>query len=221
MRKLDKKLENRKIEEARLINFGFVRENDSYLYETTILNNKFKVVINVSKDLKMTSRLIEIMTNDEYLLADLAGANGKFVKTVQEEYEEKLNYIINNCTALDIYKSEYTRKVIKYIKDKYNDDLEFLWPSSPKNSIFRHKDSKKWYGAVLTLSKRKLGFDDDEIVEIIDLKNTVEEISTLIDGKYFFPAYHMNKKHWFTIILDGSIPIEKVFEYIDISYNIK
>lgn len=221
MRRLDKELENRKIEETMLRDCGFIKKNDGYTYETTILNNKFNLIINVSKDLKMTSKLIEIATNDEYLLADATGIKGKFVKNVQEEYEKKLNDIINQCTSLDIYKSEYTKKVIKYMKNKYNDDLEFLWPSTPKNAIFRHKDSKKWYCVLLTLSKRKLGFDDDEIVEIIDLRNTSAEILTLVDNKYFFPGYHMNKKHWFTIILDGSVSIEKVFKYIDISYNIK
>jgi predicted DNA-binding protein (MmcQ/YjbR family) len=34
------------------------------------------------------------------------------------------------------------------------------------------------------------------------------------------PGYHMSKKHWNTIILDGSIPIKKIFEWIDDSYNL-
>jgi len=32
------------------------------------------------------------------------------------------------------------------------------------------------------------------------------------------PGYHMNKKHWNTIIIDGSISIRKIFEWIDESY---
>ena len=34
------------------------------------------------------------------------------------------------------------------------------------------------------------------------------------------PGYHMNKKHWNTVILDGAIPDEKVFQMIDHSYNL-
>ena len=34
------------------------------------------------------------------------------------------------------------------------------------------------------------------------------------------PGYHMNKKHWNTIIIDGSIPNKKIFEWIDNSYNL-
>jgi predicted DNA-binding protein (MmcQ/YjbR family) len=34
------------------------------------------------------------------------------------------------------------------------------------------------------------------------------------------PGYHMNKKHWNTILLDGSIPDKELFLWIDHSYNL-
>lgn len=34
------------------------------------------------------------------------------------------------------------------------------------------------------------------------------------------PGYHMNKKHWNTIMIDGSISGQKIFEWIDHSYNL-
>lgn len=34
------------------------------------------------------------------------------------------------------------------------------------------------------------------------------------------PGYHMNKKHWNTIIIDGSVTVRKIFEWIDDSYNL-
>jgi predicted DNA-binding protein (MmcQ/YjbR family) len=34
------------------------------------------------------------------------------------------------------------------------------------------------------------------------------------------PGYHMNKKHWNTVLLDGSIPDAEVFSWIDHSYNL-
>lgn len=32
------------------------------------------------------------------------------------------------------------------------------------------------------------------------------------------PGYHMNKKHWNTIIVDGSVPVKQLKEWIDDSY---
>ncbi len=34
------------------------------------------------------------------------------------------------------------------------------------------------------------------------------------------PGYHMNKQHWNTIILDGSVPMKLVKELIDHSYEL-
>ena len=98
--------------------------------------------------------------------------------------------------------------------------MEFLWEKSPKTAVVRRKTSKKWYAVILTLSKRKLNLDSDELVEIINLHNNPEEIEKLIDNKKYFPAYHMNKKHWCTICLDGKVELEKIYELVDISYEL-
>jgi predicted DNA-binding protein (MmcQ/YjbR family) len=34
------------------------------------------------------------------------------------------------------------------------------------------------------------------------------------------PGYHMNKKHWNTVLLDGSVPDIEVFSWVDHSYNL-
>jgi predicted DNA-binding protein (MmcQ/YjbR family) len=34
------------------------------------------------------------------------------------------------------------------------------------------------------------------------------------------PGYHMNKKHWNTVSLTGSVPDKEVFEWIDHSYEL-
>jgi len=34
------------------------------------------------------------------------------------------------------------------------------------------------------------------------------------------PGYHMNKKHWNTILLDGSVPDKEILSWIDHSYSL-
>lgn len=34
------------------------------------------------------------------------------------------------------------------------------------------------------------------------------------------PAYHMNKKHWNTVIFNKDVPDEEIYRLIDISYEI-
>lgn len=34
------------------------------------------------------------------------------------------------------------------------------------------------------------------------------------------PGYHMNKRHWNTVVIDGSILTSKIFDWIDDSYSL-
>ena len=53
-----------------------------------------------------------------------------------------------------------------------------------------------------------------------NLHNNQEEIEKLKDNKKYFPAYHMNKKHWCTICLDGTVELKEIYKLIDISYEL-
>lgn len=55
----------------------------------------------------------------------------------------------------------------------------------------------------------------------VALKNLPEKN---IEFREHFPAvkpgYHMNKIHWNTIDVDGTIPDKMLYEFVDISYNL-
>ena len=78
---------------------------------------------------------------------------------------------------------------------------------------------KKGYAKILlNVSKQKLGFPCDESAEVLDFRVLPEELESLVDYKTYFRGYHMNKKHWCTIILDGSLSFEEIRRRIDASY---
>ena len=55
----------------------------------------------------------------------------------------------------------------------------------------------------------------------INLKCDPEE-AQILRGLYksIIPGYHMNKEHWNTLILDGSLPDELILKMIDDSYDL-
>ena len=66
----------------------------------------------------------------------------------------------------------------------------------------------------------KLKINKEGIVNVINLKNIPEIIGGLRRENGILPAYHMNKEHWITILLDGTVPKKKICELIDISYEL-
>ena len=219
MRNLENELKNKTINHGELLKYGFIKKDEKYTYKTKICDKQFEIIVKVENN-KMTSKLIDIANEEEYILADIEESTGEFVGRVREEYEKKINDIIKKCTNLDIFKSNQAKEIIKYVKDKYNDDLEFLWQKFDNNAIWRNKTNNKWYAALLIISKRKLGIDSDEIIEIIDLRYQKEKIEEIIDDVKIFHGYHMNKNSWITIKLDNSVDTKDICDLIDNSYNL-
>jgi predicted DNA-binding protein (MmcQ/YjbR family) len=62
---------------------------------------------------------------------------------------------------------------------------------------------------------------DLDLFESINLKcdpETAQELREIHPAVQ--PGYHMNKKHWNTIIMDGSLPDRLIFSWVDHSYQL-
>lgn len=219
MRIVDNELKNKTIDYDKLLKYGFTKENEMYLYKTKIYDEQFEMNVIVENN-KIISKLIDLMNEEEYILVDIKDTAGEFVGKVREEYEKELQNIITKCTTQDIFKSEQAKEVIKYVKEKYNDDLEYLWNKFPENAVWRNKINNKWYGTLLIISERKLKLEKDKMVDIIGLRYSKDKIKEIVDNEKIFEGYHMNKNSWITIRLDGSLETDKICELIDNSYNI-
>lgn len=212
-------LKNRKVNLEKLISYGFTQTNDNYTYQTEIMNGQFWMKVTVAAG-EISTKVIDITTEDEYVLHLADTMQGAFVGQVRDAYNEVLDDIIDKCTDVEIFKVEQTKIVIDYIQNHYGDKIEFLWEKFPKNAVFRSSNTQKWYAAILTVEKNKLGLVGEEAVEVLDLHLPVEKVEQIVDNKKFFPGYHMNKKHWITVCLDGTVSNEEIKQLIKESYRL-
>ena len=220
MRKIKDFIKDKKIDLKKLKEFGFKLIDNSYYYHTFLLKNQFKMTVKINLNNSIFTEIIDVETNEAYVLHLLEIKRSGYSEKVYKAYSEVLEKIKKECFEDEIFKANYTKEIITYVKNKYGDELEFLWEKSPKNAVVRRKSSNKWYAVILTIPKRKIGLKSDEVIEVINLHNIPKEIEKLIDYKRYFPAYHMNKKHWCTICLDGTIELKEIYKKIDISYEL-
>ena len=206
------------IDPNKLLKYGFIKEKDSYKYSKLILDNEFKIEVEY-KDSNMTSKLIEVEFNDEYMQAD-SNVTGEYANTIKNAYEEELNNIKDKCFIKQAFKEKQTNEIIKYLKEKYNSEPEFLWEKYDDAAAIRNSKNNKWFGIFMEVNKTKLGMNEDQIVEIIDVSYYKNRVDEVIDNKGIFPGYHMNKKSWITILLDRTVSTEEIQRLIDISYEI-
>ena len=111
-------------------------------------------------------------------------------------------------------------EIINFIKDKFNIAEEHLWFTFPDYIVFRNMKNKKWFAIIMDIDRSKLGLDGDGKVDIIDLKCDPILIGSLLHNKGYLPAYHMSRKSWITVLLDGSVSDEELKDLICLSYEI-
>ena len=70
-----------------------------------------------------------------------------------------------------------------------------------ESAVFRHVDNKKWFAIVLSVSRRKFGLDSDEVIDVVNLKLPTEMFGSFGAADGVYPAYHMNKLHWISVLL--------------------
>ncbi len=211
---------NRTVNPMRLGAFGFVAQGRGYVYSALLLDGMLAMTVAVTEDGVVTAEVIDTLTREAYTAFLVAGACGAFVGRVRQEYENVLAAVREQCFDRDTSWGDCAEQIIEYVRAKYGDVPEYLWPKFPGNAVLRRKDNAKWYAALLRLSERKLGLSSDTMIDIVDLRSEPQSLSALIDGVGYFPGFHMNKKHWFTIRLDGSVPVGEIFSRIDASYEI-
>ena len=203
---------------SKLVPYGFTYGDNSFIYKKTLRDSGFIMSVIVSETGKISAEIVDPSTDELYTLHLNDGAVGSFVGGIRMEYEETLEDIAEKCCEPDVFKSDMAKALIAYVRDVYGNELEYLWAKFPDNAVWRCADNGKWYGALLTVSKRKLGIESDEVVEIIDLRAETENLKVLLDKENYYPGWHMNKKHWYTVILDGSVPFDEICAGIDASY---
>lgn len=110
-------------------------------------------------------------------------------------------------------------EIYEYVKKQYGTVPEYLWKESPESAVLRHKNGK-WYAVLMQVEKSRLGLEGDTEVDIIDVKCNPDMVGLLTQTYGFLPGYHMNKKYWITMLLDGTVSEAKILDFLDMSYDL-
>ncbi len=208
-----------KIDFDKISNYGFKKEKSLYKYSKNIINDTFRVDIEINNNGIVKGKVFDLSFKEEYTNFRIEDSIGSFANQVREEFKNLLKDIRSNCFTTENFIHEQSNRIAELIKEKYGDDPEFEWEKFPGYATFRNKDSKKWYGIIMNIDKNKLDENSTGEVEIIDIKLEPNEIEDLLKHDGYYPAYHMNKKSWITIILNNTISDEKIMSLIDKSYS--
>lgn len=93
------------------------------------------------------------------------------------------------------------QEFLAHCLDTYGTSPDYPFDDWMESAVLRHANTKKWYAIVLRVSRRKFGQDSDEIIDIVNLKLPTEMFGSFTPADGVYPAYHMNKLHWISVLL--------------------
>ena len=206
----DKNIFNSKL----AIAYGFSKTGDYYILQSDIDMENFNVIIKIGKD-SFEANVIELPFNEEYILFNVLDSKGKFVSKIRKKVNELIEDIVNCC-----FKSlDYRKLLLDYVKEKYGTIPEEPWEDN-NHATIKTSNSKKWYGIFMSIPYKTLGLEKSRKIDVLNVKLNPDLIENLIDKKHFFPAYHMNKKYWISIVLDSDVDLNLVKSLIDESFRL-
>ena len=107
---------------------------------------------------------------------------------------------------------------LAYCLSAYGTVPDYPFDEDFETAVMRHVDNRKWYAIVMRVSRRKLGFKSDEIVDVVNLKLPTEMFGSFGADDGVYPAYHMNKQHWISVLLPDA-PEDVVRFLTNVSYT--
>ena len=107
---------------------------------------------------------------------------------------------------------------LEYCLSTYGTSPDYPFDEDFETAVFRHVDNRKWYALVMRVSRRKFGFDSDEVIDVVNLKLPTEMFGSFDAADGVYPAYHMNKLHWISVLLPDA-PEDVVQFLVNVSFE--
>ena len=196
--------------------FGFKEEAEKLVYRKEILDSSFLIEI-VFVNSQLLIEVYDLEFDEIYSLFSVDSAVGETVQNIREHVED----ILSSILGLADESGKISSEVIDYCNNKYGENHVNPFKKHP-DILAMVNEKNKWYALLLDVEYNKLNknIDITTKVKILNLKYPTDNISDIIDNQNIFPAYHMNKKHWISIVIDKNIKLETIKELIDISYSL-
>jgi predicted DNA-binding protein (MmcQ/YjbR family) len=199
-------------EAAALRKLGFRKKQGVYTWKQTLsgaLEARFTLTAH-----HFAVQVFDPVEGEAYLPFEQDGATGNFVQGIREQVDQLVQKIITQgCTC-----QRQREQLLAYVKKEYGTDPWYPWPEYPEHCPLKVPETGKWYGIVMEIPARLLGLPQPGKVDILNVKLPPDQVEALCDRQQFFPAYHMHKKYWLTMLLDGSVPLARVEQLVAASY---
>lgn len=163
---------NMTLDEEKLTTYGFYSTQNGYEKSFPIIQDQYSVIVSISADGTADFRVFDCEMGEEYIPAHVYHSTGSFVGEIHKECEAILKDIAGKCYYTEYFKWDQAKRILRFIKETYHAEPEFLWSSLPECAALRIPGKKPWFAVVGRIPKEKIGIEegglaDDEIITLV------------------------------------------------------
>lgn len=203
-------LQKRRPDFNKLTAAGFTKRKQGYRLEQEFMAGQFRAVVRIDFTGHVSGTVIDNGTGEEYLPLRATHC-GPFAARVKAGYIDLLKEIARRCFVREPFHSAQANRLSAWIQKEFADQPEFVFKKLPDYAVFREPQSQKWYGLVMNITWAQLtgkATASQEKVAVIDLRCPQTEQTALLQRDGVYPGYHLSKKNWVCVVLDGRVPDE-------------
>ncbi len=209
---------------ARLAARGFLHDGEAFSLSEPFLGGSFRAEIRIFLDGGVEGKVFDAETGEEYAPVHVEEGRGAFVGAVREAYAGILRGIAEACCTRLRFESPQANRIASLLAERFGDA-----PGNPFDEgkydvgVFRNPETQKWYALIMRAPRASFeekcgsiphpvteGRGAEERIEILNCKADPAKVPSLLSEAGIYPCYHMNKRHWISIVTDGTVPDERM-----------
>ena len=201
------------LSQATLAEWGF----DNGQARHVLVEGEFELGMTLS-DQELELVVYDLAMEEPYTLFEVASASGALVTALRQQVDDILNRILGQ----QIQDNPLVERLVDYVATTYGLAPAHPFKRHPEIIGFKVPTVDKLFGIFLPVDYCRLdktSLRTDQVL-VLNLKGKPEHIVERIDYCRYFPAYHMNKKHWFSVLLDAQTDWNQLTSLLAESYRL-
>ena len=216
--------------------YGFRQGADGSLkYEKLLREETFRAELTVDPAGTVRGQLIDLEFGDEFYQIHSDNQRGAFVAEICEEYGELLEEIAEAGFIPQPFILPQSNRIARRVLAEFGEKPVFPFKKIEGAGVFENPDNGKWYGLIMEVDRNKLKKPETlsggkargssqnpesaedvpkHMTEAMNVKVQPETVPELTKREGIYECYHMNKKHWVTVVLEDGVPDEDIMSLL-------
>lgn len=204
-------IKNKAVDLSAAVAAGFTSDPDGVFILKRDLPNGLVVTVRLTET-TLDVDVFDGIFNEKY--APFYGGHGG--AAIKSEVRDLVDAALCKCTQTVNLKTQ----IMQWLTDTYGTVPETPWEDSPAYYTFKTAKTAKWYALFMDIAPKCLSLQGDALVQVVNLKADADDVQNAVDNVHVFPAYHMNKKYWLTILLNATTDVVQLKNLLSKSYDI-